>query len=179
MVFSLLSFRPRPLARPACASRPHVPSPPWPQFALRGAGECGTKGRGRTALSLWFQNRRRLRHAGTCVEGRAEGERSSEMVAIPAGPCEAPNTWALHLRGPDSAKARKHARSSQPPRAMLLKEGEAWRISGSLQFGFASSHFSCAQTEPGPPFAMQACAAVSGGGPAESVSSLSVFRLLA
>lgn len=113
------------------------------------------------------------------MEGREEGERSSEMVAIPAGPCEAPNTWALHLRGPDSAKARKRARSSQPPRAMLLKEGEAWRISGSLQFGFASSHFSCAQTEPGPPFAMQPCAAVSGGGPAESVSSLSVFRLLA
>lgn len=108
MVFSLLSFRPRPLARPACAS------PPWPQFALRGAGECGTKGRGHTALSLWFQNRRRLRHAGTCVEGRAEGERSSEMVAIPAGPCEAPNTWALHLRGPDSAKARKRALQSTP-----------------------------------------------------------------
>lgn len=177
MVFSLLSFRPRPLARPACAS-------PVPTVAP----VCSAGSRG-----VWYEGERAHCHCHcgsrigggsdtqerACVEGRAEGERSSEMVAIPAGPCEAPNTWALHLRGPDSAKARKHARSSQPPRAMLLKEGEAWRISGSLQFGFGSSRFSCAQTEPSPPFAMQACAAVSGGGPAESVSSLSVFRLLA
>lgn len=61
MVFSLLSFRPRPLARPACAS------PPWPQFALWGAGECGTKGRGRTVTvtvvpeSAAAQTRRNVR----------------------------------------------------------------------------------------------------------------------